>query len=132
VLIALVFSTVFGFVVIGEAVLARRRGEVPAHLQDLEVDQRRLVSATVNSGARCPDPRLAGAVVAQARTQVRALSALLLSAVIGVGLRAASLPSARGAERIVDLVGFVFFAVVLVVAARSLLLARRAAILNAG
>jgi hypothetical protein len=123
---------VFGLVLIGEAVLAQRRGDVPPHLQGLEVDQRRLVTATVNSGARCPDPRLAGAVVAHARLAQRPMAALLLSALIGAGLRASSLPSARAGERIVDVVGLLFFVFIGAMAVRNLVRARRAATLNAG
>ena len=52
--IALTFTTVFGIVWIGD--IARRRGVVPAHLQGLELDQRRLVSAAVDCGAACPTP----------------------------------------------------------------------------
>lgn len=131
VLIAFAFSAVFGIVLIGEAVLARRRGELPPHLAGLEPDQRRLVSATVNSGAACPDPRLAGAVVTEARLKLRATTALMLSALIAIGLRIASLQSSRGVERILDVIFLVFFVFVTTYAVPALVRAKRAATLNA-
>ena len=130
--IVFAFTTVFSIVWIGEIALARRRGVVPAHLQGLEPDQRRLVSATVNSGAPCPDPRLAAAVVAHARIQQKATVLLLLTIAIGVALRLASLPSARGAERVADVWLLVLLLIGAVWAVRTFIRARRAAVLNAG
>ena len=130
--IAIAFTTVFGIVWMGEAVLARRRGDVPTHLQGLERDQQRLVSATVNSGAACPDPRLAGVVVTHARLRQRITALYLLSLAAVAGGRVVSLQSARGWERTADLALLVLLVIAAVWEVRSIIRARRAVALNAG
>ena len=132
VVIAFAFTTVFGIVWLGEIALARRRGVVPAHLQGLERDQQRLVSATVNSGAACPDPRLAGVVVTHARLRQRITALYVVALTVGAGGRLASLRSARGWERSLDLVLISLFLIAAVMAVRTLIRARRAAALNGG
>ncbi len=64
-----------------------RRNVVPPHLQGLDDDQRRLVAALANRGARAPDPVLAEAVVAHARRQRTGHILFLVSGAIPVGLR---------------------------------------------
>jgi hypothetical protein len=132
VVIVLAFSMVFGIVWIGEVALASRRGAGPRHLQGLEPDQRRLVSATVNSGAPCPDPRLAGVVVTHARLRQRITALYLLSLVIVAAARVMSLRSARGWEQTADVVALLLILVVAVTGVRNLVRAGRAITLNAG
>jgi hypothetical protein len=64
-----------------------RRRVVPPHLQGLDDEQRRLVAALADTGARAPDPVLAEAVVAQARRQRTGHIILLASGTAPVGLR---------------------------------------------
>jgi hypothetical protein len=132
VVVVIAFTAVFGIVWIGEIALARRRGVVPGHLQGLDRDQQRLVSATVNSGALCPDPGLAGVVVAHARIQQRFTVLFLLTIAIGVALRLASLPSAHGAEQFAHVSLLALLLIAAVFAVRAFIRARRAAALNAG
>jgi len=104
----------------------RRHGPmVPPSLEGLDPDERRIVAATANSGARADDPRLAPAVIAAARRQQRAMLVLvgfgLLSLVSSVGGRVAG-----DGLRPFDAILVAFWLVAAAFAGRYIMRARRA------
>jgi hypothetical protein len=64
-----------------------RGSVVPPHLHGLDDDQRRLVAALANRGARAPDPVLAEAVAAHARRLRTGHILFLVSSALTVGFR---------------------------------------------
>ena len=114
-------------------VYARRRAAatVPRHLEQLEMDERRLGVATADAGERATSPHLAEAVVAHAQRRRSVGVVMLLSGILPVGARLAEIASGEtDAGTPVDIVVIGAWSVAAVFLTRDVLWARRAIATN--